>query len=221
MKSLAIVLLLALLPRIALAIVPALPADDFEELRREIRRILSETHTAGAALGLIEDGRTTWVASFGYADLHREIHVHVHTPFRLGSISKTFVAMSVLKLVEQGKLRLDQKVAELAPEIRIENPWEGSDPVRVVHLLEHTAGFDDFHLCEYAHSDSRLIPLEEALAFNPRSRRVRWRPGTQFSYTNGGPPVAARLVEKITGMRYEDYVRKTFFEPLEMRHASF
>ena len=72
------------------------------------------------------------------------------TLFRIGSTSKAFVSLSILMLADQGKLSLDDPVHKLAPEVWFENRWESSDPVRVVHLLEHTTGWDDFHLREYA-----------------------------------------------------------------------
>lgn len=65
------------------------------------------------------------------------------TLFRIGSISKMFVSLSVLMLQEQGQLALDDLVRSRIPDVAFENPWEQTDPVRIVHLLEHTTGFDD------------------------------------------------------------------------------
>jgi hypothetical protein len=90
-----------------------------------------------------------------------------------------------------------------------------------VHLLEHTTGFDDLHLVEYASSDPTPLRLAEGLALHPHSRTVRWRPGTQFSYSNSGPAVAAYIVERITGQRFEDYVEQNIFDPLDMSTASY
>ena len=200
--------------------VAQVPRDD-DLLRERIEGALEETGTPGAAVVVIRDGRIAWSRGFGLADVAGQRPATPETLFRVGSISKTFVSMAVLQLVEAGRLRLDQTVAELAPEIAIDNPWERMHPVRIVHLLEHTAGFDDIHLNEYAHQDPTPISLERALAYEPRSRRVRWPPGTHFSYSNGGPPVAARIVEKITGQSFEAYVQEHLLAPLEMPHAGY
>jgi len=68
--------------------------------------------------------------------------------FRIGSITKSFVALSLLKLQEQGKVDIHAKVAEVAPELKIVNRWDATDPIRIVNLLEHTTGFDDMLLAE-------------------------------------------------------------------------
>ena len=70
------------------------------------------------------------------------------THFRAGSISKTFIASAIVQLYLDDEIDLDTPVAEIAPEIQIDNAWEPADPVRVIHLLQHTAGFDDMHFNE-------------------------------------------------------------------------
>jgi hypothetical protein len=136
------------------------------------------------------------------------------TLFRIGSTSKAFVSLSVLKLVEEGKMTLDDTVKKWAPEVEFTNRWESTDPVRIIHLLEHTSGFDDIALREYAHNDPTPVSLKDALAFNPKTRTSRWRPGTRMSYCNSGPAVAAYVVQKVSGQIFEDYVRENFFKPL-------
>ena len=194
--------------------------DDFDkiqpkstaELSREIQKVLDKHKTKAAAIALVNRDGVYWTSTPGAA---------AATRFRIGSISKSLVALSVLRLVEQGKLTLDAKYRDLAPEIPFENPWESTDPVRMVHLLEHTAGFDDFHLAEYAHSDPKPATLQEGLLFHPRSRTSRWRPGTRFSYCNSGPPMVAYAIQKLTGLKFEDYVQKEFFDPIGMPGATF
>ncbi len=132
-----------------------------------------------------------------------------------------FVALSVLQLVEEGRLSLDDKLADLAPEIEFANPWEDTNPVRVVHLLEHTTGWDDIHLPEYAHNDPTPATLKEGLDYHPHSRKSRWQPGTRMSYCNAGPAVAAYIVAKITGQDFENYVQENFFAPLQMAGSTY
>src|SRR5262249_175010 len=106
-------------------------------------------------------------------------------------------------------------------DVAFANPWEASDPVRLVHLMEHTSGFDDIHMREYALNDPTPISLKDALAFGASSRVCRWAPGTRMSYCNSGPAVLAAVIEKITGQRFEDYVQEHFFNPLRMDTASY
>jgi CubicO group peptidase (beta-lactamase class C family) len=115
-------------------------------------------------------------------------------------VSKSFIALAVVRLCEEGRLSLDAPLRELAPEVAFTNPWEDTYPVRVAHLLEHTTGFDDLHLKEYAFLDGSL---REALAVNPAPRTSRWSPGYYMAYSNGGYALAAYLIEKVTGERFE------------------
>jgi hypothetical protein len=89
-----------------------------------------------------------------------------------------------------------------------------------VDLLEHTTGWDDMHLREYA-KDAKGMTLREGLDYDHHSRTSRWRPGTRMAYCNSGPPVAAYIVEKITGQRFEDYVTQNFFLPIGMKTATY
>ncbi|MHC5112528.1 MAG: serine hydrolase domain-containing protein, partial [Planctomycetota bacterium] len=192
-----------------------------DELKTAVAAVIGENGVPAVGIAMVDENGPVWIGAIGKANLEQGIVADGNTLFRIGSTSKMFVALAVLKLVEQGRLSLDDQVADLAPEIGFENPWEDSDPVRVVHLLEHTTGWDDIHLPEYAHNDPAPASLKEGLDFHPHSRISRWKPGTRMSYCNSGPPVAAYIVEKLTGQGFEDYVEEHFFEPIGMETASY
>lgn len=198
----------------------SIPAS-LDELKTAVAGVLEDYKVPAVGIALVDGNGEVWVGSLGKASLENEIDADADTMYRIGSTSKMFVALSILKLVEQGRLSLDDRVSDLVPEIEFENEWKGTDPVRVVHLLEHTTGWDDIHLPEYAHSDPTPATLKEGLDFHPHSRISRWKPGTRMSYCNSGPPVAAYIVEKLTGLDFEDYVQFNFFDPLGMQTASY
>src|SRR5882762_8936344 len=191
------------------------------ELQAAIEAVLRETKTPGAAIAIVSRDKVQWVAGIGKADVAANKPVTAATLFRIGSVSKGFAALAALKLQEEGKLKLTDTVKQWVPEVAFINPWEATDPVRLVHLMEHTAGFDDIHLREYALNDPTPITLQDALTFGAASRRCRWRPGTRLSYCNLGPAVLAAVIEKVSGQQFEDYVREHFFIPLRMDTASY
>jgi CubicO group peptidase (beta-lactamase class C family) len=197
------------------------PAQSIAELQQQLEKLLKDTHTPGVSVAIVHRDGPEWIAGLGESDVARHRATTPDTLFRIGSTSKAFASLSILVLAEQGKLSLDDTVRKLAPEVWFENRWEASDPVRVVNLLEHTTGWDDMHLHEYAVDAPPSLGLREALDSYHRSRISRWPPGTRMAYCNSGPPVAAYIVEKITQQRFEDFVQQNLFLPIGMKTATY
>lgn len=190
------------------------------ELRQELERLMDYHGVPALGVTLVEGDSIIWSDGLGLANKADSIPADGQTMFRIGSISKMFVSLSILKLQEEGKVSLLDQVKELVPEIEFENPWSETNPILVQHLLEHTTGWDDIHITEYA-LDAKDMTLKEGLDYHPHSRRSRWVPGTRTSYCNSGPPVAAYIVEKISGMTFEDYVQQNFFDPMDMENMTY
>ena len=191
------------------------------ELQAAIEAVLKETKTPGAAIAIVSRDKAEWVAGIGKADVAANKPATAETLFRIGSVSKAFAALAALQLQEEGKLKLTDTVRQWAPEVAFSNPWEASDPVRLVHLMEHTTGFDIMHWREAALNDPTPIALKDALAYGAASRISRWPPGTRMAYCGSGPAVLAAVIEKVSGERFEDYVQEHFFKPLHMDTASY
>lgn len=197
------------------------PAQSIQELQQQLEKILKDTHTPGVSVAIVHPDGPEWIAGLGKSDVAANRDTTADTLFRIGSTSKAFASLSILKLANQGRLSLQDPVHKLAPEVWFENRWEASDPVRVVDLLEHTTGWNDMHFREYAKQAPDSMGLREALDYDHHSRISRWPPGTRMAYCNSGPPVAAYIVEKITGKRFEDYVQENFFGPIGMKTATY
>jgi CubicO group peptidase (beta-lactamase class C family) len=191
------------------------------EFRARVDSILRQTKTPGAGIALIQGDTVVWAGGIGLADVASNRPADSLTLWRIGSTSKAFAAMVILRLVTEGKLSLDTPVHDLVPEIKFENRWEKTDPVRVVHLLEHTTGWDDLALRDYGNSDSTPLTLRQGLDFDPAPRVCRWRPGTRFAYNNAGPAVAAYIAEKLEGHPFEELAWDWFFEPIGMHTATY
>jgi CubicO group peptidase (beta-lactamase class C family) len=195
------------------------PRADIEALRRRIAEIVARAGGPGAAVVVIGADGTRLLEGFGPAGAGAA--VDAGTLFRVGSVTKSFLALAVMRLVEQGKLRLEDRIRTLAPEIAVKNRWEKTHPLQVAHLLEHTSGFDEMRFNEMF-DDHRAEdrPLAQVLAVNSRSRVARWPPGTRHSYSQPGYTLAAYLIEKVSGMPYERYLEEQVFVPLGIRSAS-
>lgn len=206
---------------------PAEPVSDptpasLDGFKAAAAAILEETGVPGAGVALVGADGVEWAGGVGWADREARVPVDGDTTFRAGSISKTFVALALVQLYEDGKLDLDAPVRTLVPDLALDNPWEAEAPALLRHLLEHTAGFDDMHFNEvYVLDGAPDLPLEEVLFRNPASRRVRWRPGTRMSYANPGYAVAGLIIEKVTGRPFEEVIHDRILMPLEMRSSRF
>jgi CubicO group peptidase (beta-lactamase class C family) len=203
------------------ATTPAVPAD-IDGLKSAVSAILKKHKVPGVGIALVTKDAVVWTGGVGKADLATNRDVTADTMFRVGSITKGFVSLSALQLAEHGKLSLNEKVADVAPEIPVVNPWEATNPVTLAQLLEHTAGFDDFSLAEFYDFDDAPDsprPLLWTLTHFQGPERVRWVPGSRMSYSNPGYGLAGYIVEKAAGVPLEDYIAGNILRPLGMTHS--
>lgn len=197
------------------------PAQSIPELQQQLEKILKDSHTPGVSVAIVHKDGPEWVAGLGVSDVASGRATTPETLFRIGSTSKAFTSLSILLLKDEGKVTLDDPVHKLVPDLFFENRWESTDPIRVVNLLEHTTGWDDMHLREYAKQAPDSMSVREGLDYDHTSRVSRWRPGTRMAYCNSGPPAAAYIVEKLTGQRFEDFVQQNLFLPIGMKTATY
>ena len=191
-----------------------------DELDQLLAASFKEGNVPGATVAVIENGQVVMTKNYGVSDLTSRAPVTDETVFRAGSISKSFTSIAVMTLVEQGKLELNGKLADLAPEVKFVNAWEQSDPVRLAHLLEHTTGWPDI--------STRILGLDgkgwstlKGVQDASGDFVSRWQPGRFAVYNNAGPAVAGVIIEKASGKVYEEYMREAVLRPMGMATADF
>lgn len=193
-----------------------------DELKTAMNDVVQKNHLPGAGVALVSNGEVLWCGGFGKADVAANREIACDTEFRVGSISKSFVALALLKLEEEGKVNLQARVQDLAPEVGVRNAWESTNPVRVVNLLEHSAGFDDMSFSEvYNTKDPADFPLLKVFQAHPGPQETRWPPSTRFSYSNPGFGVAGYLIEKISGQRFDAHIRENILAPIGIDAGDF
>lgn len=196
---------------------PKPPAASLEELDKRLAETFTKAKVPGVSVTIIEGGQIVLTKGYGFADLKTKKAVTPETVFRAGSISKSITGIAIMMLVEEGKLSLDAKLSDLMPELKYDNPWEKTDPIRLVHLLEHTTGFDDITFHHYL-LEGKDVPLSDAVdKYGPY--KSRWKSGTMTSYCNAGPVIAGRIIEKVTGKRFQDFIAERLTGPLAMESA--
>jgi len=193
-----------------------------DELKRAMAHVVEKNHLPGAGVALVAHGELLWCGGFGKADIAAGRDITCDTEFRVGSVSKTFVALALLKLEEEGKINLQARLQDLAPEVPIKNEWESTNPVRAVNLLEHTAGFDDMSPSEvYNTKDPADISILNVLHAHPNQQNPRWPPNTRFAYSNPGFGLAGYLIEKTSKRPFDAYIKDTIAKPIGIDTGDF
>jgi CubicO group peptidase (beta-lactamase class C family) len=178
---------------------------------------LARQDIAGATVGVVKDGSILFSKGYGYADVAAKKPVSPETTlFRPGSISKLFTAISVMQLVEQGKLDLNRDVADY-----LDFPIQKSfpEPITLRRLLTHTAGFEEVVKNLFVTDASKMTPLRDYLV-NQMPAQI-FHPGRVPSYSNWGLTLAGYIVERTSGEKFDAYVDAHILKPLRMGHATF
>lgn len=177
-------------------------------------RELAEAHgVPGASLAVHAGGETTALAC-GYVNAATRVEATVDAAFPIASISKCWTATAVMRLVERGALELDRSVTDALPELEL--PVRGGDPpVTLRHLLSHTSGLDMDNFADTGCGDDALARY---VATCSRLQRLT-APGVVFSYGNAGFSIAGRLIERSTGLTWDEAMRELLLEPLALEHT--
>ncbi|MCF2517563.1 serine hydrolase [Dyadobacter sp. CY351] len=198
---------------------PAAPAN-IEELKNILHTEMEKQHVAGMMLTLVKRDTVLLAAGLGMADYEKKRAVTENVLFRGSSITKLFVAAAVLNLVKQGKLRLDSRLRDIAPDIRFHNKWEEVSPVTIDKLLEHSTGFSDKSPFEEYNFSSRQYTGLEALAVFEKYMSSKWRPGERHAYSGVNYAVLDYVIERVSGKTTNDYVKEEVFAKLGMAHTN-
>jgi CubicO group peptidase (beta-lactamase class C family) len=174
--------------------------------------------TPGCALGVARDGKPVFARGYGMADLEHDAPISPSTPFYMASVSKQFAAMSVLLLVEDGKVSLDDSVRKYLPELPAY-----ADPVTVRHLLNHTSGVRDYlTLSALAGNPPEFVITDKsAMSMIVRQKALNFTPGSEFLYSNSGYVLLSLIVKQVTGSNLNSFATEHIFGPLGMKSTRF
>lgn len=193
-----------------------------EALLTDLKSLIKEKHIPGLMVSIVTKDSILFSDGIGFADLEKHEKVTGNHLFRVGSISKSFTALALYKLTNGKSINLNKSIREIDLDIPFHNPWESEYPVTIAQLLEHTAGFDNFHLhAMYNVKDSLVPEAIEMVKSHKNSLVSRWQPGTRKAYSNSGYVVAGHLVEKISKRPFTHYLTKEVLQPLGMFHSGF
>lgn len=199
---------------------------DLSRLDGFIFEKLSRTHLPGLSAAVVKDGELVYVRGFGLRDTEYGLEATPDTLYGIGSVTKSFTALSIMQLVEKGKLDVEDPVSKYAP-LHLEPKQE---PIRVWHLLSHSSGIPALAYAEafirYATgAGDKWVPVgsrQDVFTFMNEADEWAWsRPGERWFYLNEGYLILGHIIESLSGMSYEEYVKKNILNPLKMKKSFF
>uniref|UniRef100_A0AAU2JV53 Beta-lactamase family protein n=1 Tax=Streptomyces sp. NBC_00049 TaxID=2903617 RepID=A0AAU2JV53_9ACTN len=193
----------------------ATPHTRHPTLAEFVEATTKEFGIPGAAVGVWADGREVY-ACHGVTGVDNPLPVDERTVFVLGSVTNTFTATVLMRLVEEGRIELDAPVRRYVPELVLAHERAAAE-IAVLHLLNHTAGLEWNLVVDTGERDDALAGfvarLDELRQIAP--------PGARASYSQAGFNLAGRTIEKVTGLTYEQAVARSVFAPLGLSHSFF
>src|SRR5215207_9129480 len=192
-------------------------APDFAAIDHYVQKEMKQTRMPGVALGIVKADEIVHLKGFGKAASSGRA-VRPQTPFIIGSLSKSFTALAVMQLVEEGKVELDAPVQRYLPWFRVADE-AASAQITPRHLLYHTSGLPEAAGMEHAFSeDTRLDALEQRV-HALRSVQLNRPVGASYEYSNAGYITLGLLIQEVSGQPYEAYMRAHLYSPLDMQHT--
>ena len=167
----------------------------------------------GASVLVLKDGKPVLRKAYGYADLEAGAAATPATNYRLASVSKQFTAAAILLLAEDGKLKLTDSVRRWLPSLPASDQG-----ITLHHLLSHSSGLIDYEDL-IPPGTTRQLDDSEVLRMLSAETRTYFAPGSSYRYSNSGFVLLGLVVERASGQRLPDFLRKRIFEPLRMNHT--
>jgi len=184
-----------------------------ENAAKEIERIMENTNATGLSVAVVKDGKVIYNASFGKKNIEQGTNISNDDLFRIASISKSFTTTALMHLLDKGKIKLDQDVSDLIG-FKMRNPKYPDVKITVKMLLSHTSSLND---------SRGYFNLDVANPEKGEGYEKCWNeyePGTKYEYCNLGFNTLGAVIEKLSGERFDQFVRRIVIEPLGL-NASF
>jgi CubicO group peptidase (beta-lactamase class C family) len=189
----------------------------FAVIAKMFQAYARDNHIPGLAFGIVSGGKLVYADGVGVQETQTNEEVTTTSVFRIASMTKSFTAMAILKLRDNGKLELDDPVIKYIPELRKTLlPAANAKPITIRNLLTHTAGFPE----DNPWADRQLDMTDaELLAFVSKGISMAYIPGQNFEYSNLGYALLGQIIKRVSKRSYEKYVTDNILVPLGMNHT--
>jgi CubicO group peptidase (beta-lactamase class C family) len=170
----------------------------------------------GIVAAVINDQNVLWSKAFGKSDLEKDKNMHTNTICSICSITKSFTAVAIMKLVDEGKLSLDDKVKDVIPFYTVKQKFPNNGSVTVASLLSHTSGLPGNTEHSYFSRPDFIFPTQEEFRSAIKNLETETEVGADAKYSNIAYALLGEIITKVSGIPYEDYLQKEVLNPLNM-----
>jgi len=170
----------------------------------------------GMSVIIVDDQDVIWSAAFGMANLDEQVKATPSTLYSICSISKLFTSIAIMKLYDEGKLRLDDDIHDLLPWFDLKQQYTDSWPISIRTLLTHSSGLPRESDHPYWTGPDFPFPDREAMRSELHNQETLYPSSTYFQYSNLGLTLLGEVVEEVSGVPYESFIRQNILDPLEM-----
>lgn len=199
--------------------------EKFQSLSKEIAKIVKDNKAVGISIAIIDNYEVAWAKGFGTTLVGSKDSITTKTLFQVASITKSFVATTVMRKVQEGSISLTDDVdAQLISWHLPDNRFTKISPVTIKQLLSHTAGISNSMFPGYDPNYVLPTTVQVLNGVNPaknESVKIVAKPGSRYSYSNCGYWILAQLLEDITNKELGTIIEEEIFEPLLMLHSTF
>ena len=168
---------------------------------------------------VIKDQQTLWKGAYGYANPEKEVKAGSSTLYSICSISKLFTSVAVMKLYDEGKLRLDDLVSDHLPWYNLEQHYASSGPITIRTLLTHSSGLPRESDHPYWTGPDFPFPTSDEIKSELKNQETLYPASTYFQYSNLGLTLLGEIVKEVSGQEYENYVQQNILDPLELKNT--
>jgi CubicO group peptidase (beta-lactamase class C family) len=173
----------------------------------------------GISAALIEDQEIIWTGAYGFANPGNKTSMKSSTIFSICSISKLFTSVAIMKLYDEGKLRLDDRIDDLLPWYDLEQKFPASGPITVRSILTHSSGLPREANFPYWTGPDFPFPTQQMVREDLDKQETLYPASKYFQYSNLGLTLMGEIVEKVSGIPYDEYINKNILEPLGLKNT--
>jgi CubicO group peptidase (beta-lactamase class C family) len=173
----------------------------------------------GISAAIIKDQEIIWSGAFGKANVEADVNTEINTICSICSISKLFTATAIMKLYDEGKLRLDDKVSDLLPWYNLDQKYSDSGPITVRGLLTHSSGLPREANFPYWTGPEFPFPTQEEIKNELGNQETLYPASTYFQYSNLGLTLLGEIIEQVSGESFTDYVEGNILKPLQLNET--